>query len=83
MHTPQVGRGSAAGAPELYRGTVFTFRTPPAPGSLPVAAAEGWKAEATKTGKTMTIYMMGLSSSLYTHTHTHTHIHTYIHTHET
>jgi hypothetical protein len=77
-----VGRGSAAGAPELYRDTVFTFRTPPAPGSLPVAAAEGWKAGSTKTGKTMTIYMMGLSFSLYTYIHTyiHTIIHTYMHT---
>ena len=55
----QVGRAAAPDSPELYRDTVFSFRTPPAPGAVPTAQGESWKAGATKTGDVMTIYMMG------------------------
>eukprot|EP00277_Geminigera_cryophila_P014348 CAMPEP_0179435306 /NCGR_PEP_ID=MMETSP0799-20121207/19455_1 /TAXON_ID=46947 /ORGANISM="Geminigera cryophila, Strain CCMP2564" /LENGTH=591 /DNA_ID=CAMNT_0021214623 /DNA_START=18 /DNA_END=1793 /DNA_ORIENTATION=+ len=53
----QVGKSAADGEPELYRDTVFQFRTPPAPGAMP--SKENWKAGSTKTGETMTIVMVG------------------------
>jgi hypothetical protein len=55
----QVGRTAVAGAPELYRDTVFRFRTPPAPGAAPAAADKRWEAGSTKTGETMTLVVIG------------------------
>ena len=54
----QVGKSAADGEPELYRDTVFQFRTPPAPGATP--SKENWKAGSTKTGETMTIVMVDI-----------------------
>jgi hypothetical protein len=55
----QVGRAAADGAPELYRDTIFRFRTPPAPGTAPGAADRHWQAGSTKTGDRMTLVIIG------------------------
>ena len=55
----QVGRAAVDGAPELYRDTIFRFRTPPAPGTAPGAADRHWQAGSTKTGDHMTLVIIG------------------------
>ena len=51
-------------SPELYRDTVFSFRTPPAPGAVPTAHGESWKAGATKTGEVMNLAAETIQSSV-------------------
>ena len=55
----QVGREATEDAPALFRGTVFRFRTPPAPGAAPAPSGLDWQEGSTRTGESMTLVMIG------------------------